>query len=364
MAVGQKYVVMYSFILGITLMLVWSTKTLASDIQIKSDAPDQYVVKKGDTLWDISNIFLQKAWLWPELWRNNTQIENPHLIYPGDVLRLRYENGVPVLEIVRDKKQLVLSPQETIRQKPEPISVLPWAIIDKYINGDVLMSEKQYDALPSVLGDKAGTPRFTDADFVVAYELDSKIDEYQVIRKGEYVKDYYGNELGMQIRHVADAILTDSVSDNRHVLSITSSIFEAKQGDKLLPFDTKRNRDLQLKSANSQQVGRVVKNIANNILSGPFDIVIIDLGNDIVEPGTVFGIYQRGPDIMYRDGSTPKYAKTLPSPIDLIRLDKRVEQPAQKVGELVVVKSFENASFAWITKVNEYLQGGELIASP
>jgi hypothetical protein len=96
---------------------------LADIINIKTDAPQTYVVKKGDTLWDISNLFLDQPWLWPELWRNNTQIENPHLIYPGDVLRLRYVDGQPVMEIVRDKPKLSLSPESVTKTKPSPIGV-------------------------------------------------------------------------------------------------------------------------------------------------------------------------------------------------------------------------------------------------
>src|SRR6478736_716172 len=64
----------------------------AAAVEMRGDHPDTYVVKRGDTLWDISGRFLQKPWLWPELWQANPQIQNPHLIYPGDVLSLAYLN--------------------------------------------------------------------------------------------------------------------------------------------------------------------------------------------------------------------------------------------------------------------------------
>ena len=55
---------------------------------IKADAPNRYVVKKGDTLWDISGRYLDSPWRWKEIWATNTQIKNPNLIYPNDILIL------------------------------------------------------------------------------------------------------------------------------------------------------------------------------------------------------------------------------------------------------------------------------------
>ena len=82
-------------------------------ISVNVSSEEMYVVKKGDTLWDISNSFLGKPYHWPEIWHINQEIENPHLIYPGDKLRFIYneKTGEYSLEVIR-VKELKWNPNE------------------------------------------------------------------------------------------------------------------------------------------------------------------------------------------------------------------------------------------------------------
>jgi hypothetical protein len=87
----------------------------AMSVPLAAEAPDRYVVKKGDTLWDIAGVFLRDPWYWPEIWYVNPTIANPHLIYPGDVLYLTWVDGKPRVTLERPGA-VRLSPQ--VRSEP------------------------------------------------------------------------------------------------------------------------------------------------------------------------------------------------------------------------------------------------------
>ena len=352
-------------IIAMSLVILVSTvcTAIADVLNIKTDAPTSYIVKKGDTLWDISNLFLDKPWLWPELWRNNVQIENPHLIYPGDQLKLRYENGKPVLDLVRnqEKNSITLTPGKRIINKPSPIAVMPWERIAPFLANDSIMDANEYQMLPTLLGDNTGSPRFASKDYVLAHKLPNTKAKYQVVRKEREVFDSMGKSLGVQLSHLSDIEINTSLSGERQVVRITESNREAKQGDKLLEKKKSQQGDLRLLPAKNQ-MGEVVQNINGNVLIGKHDVVIVNLGKRDVQLGTVFGIYQKGPDVEYKE--KPSYALERSSMMNLFNTSETIEQPAYKVGELIIIRSFENASYAWVTKTNTHLQGGEIIAQP
>mgnify|MGYP006138709935 CR=1 FL=1 len=76
-------------------------------------------MKDGDTLWDISSAFLKDPWLWPELWHVNPQIENPHLIYPGDLIKLVYIDGQPALTVERGPRTITYKSGDTVKLNPQ-----------------------------------------------------------------------------------------------------------------------------------------------------------------------------------------------------------------------------------------------------
>ena len=80
----------------------------ADEVQLRNDHPQTYTVQKGDTLWDIAGRFLTQPWQWPQIWQANPQIQNPNLIYPGDVIGLVYTDGKAGLRVT--DRNVKLSP--------------------------------------------------------------------------------------------------------------------------------------------------------------------------------------------------------------------------------------------------------------
>ena len=135
-------------VLAFTVLFGLTTGTLAhaDELSLRPDVPLSYVVKKGDTLWDISDLYLKEPWRWPELWDNNPQVDNPHLIYPGDELALRWDNGVPRLGLVR-RSDVKLTPELRSEPLDTAIPPIPRGQIDPFLRENKVLVPSQLDTL-------------------------------------------------------------------------------------------------------------------------------------------------------------------------------------------------------------------------
>ena len=149
---------MNKFLLGILACAVLALQAMAADpVALRSDHPDEYVVKRGDTLWDISGRFLEKPWLWPEIWQVNPQIANPHLIYPGDRLSLIYVDGRPWLALNRGVGGVVkLSPEVRSSALDNAIPAIPLEEINAFLTRSRIVGSTELDEAPYVLAGGGG----------------------------------------------------------------------------------------------------------------------------------------------------------------------------------------------------------------
>lgn len=127
---------------------------MADVLRLKSEHPDYYVVKKGDTLWDISAYFVNDPWHWPELWGDNTHIANPHLIYPGDKLTLSVVDGKPRLVV---KPYFKKHPQGRIVPKNDAIPTVDLSLIRPYLIHNKIVDADWLAKQPIVLGGESAS---------------------------------------------------------------------------------------------------------------------------------------------------------------------------------------------------------------
>lgn len=181
-------------VLGLALMLTAST-ALANESALRGDHPDRYVVQAGDTLWDIAERFLNTPWLWPEIWHANPQVENPHLIYPGDVISLVYIDGQPRLTMDRGRGETVrLSPGIREVSRGRPIPTINLADLEDYLTRSHIVDKDELDALPYVIAFEQQKPRASTGDRVYVRNVgDNGRQRYAVARPGVRYREVPAN---------------------------------------------------------------------------------------------------------------------------------------------------------------------------
>ncbi len=203
--------------------------------------PDQYVVKRGDTLWDISAMFLRDPWYWPEIWYANPQVENPHLIYPGDVLTLVYVNGKPQLQLQRGSTTTggteKLSPRIREQGLESAIPTIPLEAIGAFLSRGAVLQKDEITRAPYVVSIRdqhlvgaAGN------DLYVRGNLGALGQGYSIVHVGETLRDPDdGDVVGHEGVYVGAGTLRRT--GDPATLFLTDSTREAMEGDRLISQD-------------------------------------------------------------------------------------------------------------------------------
>ncbi|MDO6841136.1 LysM domain-containing protein [Paraglaciecola chathamensis] len=341
--------------------------TYANVITLKDSAPKTYVVKPGDTLWDISNLFLHKPWHWPQIWRTNTQIINPHLIFPGDQLRLSINaKGQPIVDLIRgeQKPYIVRSPStKQVLKSQQPIAVLPWQEIQPYFNHELVLSEQEYADLPAIVGNTKGTEYFANGDLVLVNQEALPMGEYRVVRKQQSLFNQNGEFLGSHIRHVAQGQALAPEMPQQSLVTLSSAKLEVKRGDRLIKeLAATEVESVTNITAATEQRGNIIADVSQYQLSGKFSVVIIDVGSDDIARGTVMGIYQQGAAVI--DAEPAQYLNETQTIERLFKQGDVLPQPWMKVGELLVFNVFSKVSYALVTRSSTVIRKGAIVAKP
>jgi len=327
---------------------------IADEIALRPDHPNRYVVVKGDTLWDISARFLETPWRWPEVWSFNPQIKNPHLIYPGDVVSLVYdEHGRPMLKVDRGQPTVKLSPKVRSTRVDAPISTIPLNAIQQFLGQPQVISEREINNAAYIIASSDQHLIAGKGDNIYVRGLISGTEtNYSVIRIG----DPYQNEdakpgdiLGYEAIRVADA-LVENFGDPS-TLRIIESSREVIVGDRLLPRkDYGFDQTFIPHPPDSPIEGQIIDVMDGVSRIGQYQTVVINKGeHDGIETGHVLAVFQTGAKI--RD---PRAGKG----------SEHVSLPDVRAGIVMVIRSFDLVSYAMVMESERDMRVYDYVRNP
>lgn len=312
------------------------------------NVPDKYVVKKGDTLWGIAAFFLQKPWVWPEIWHVNPQIANPHLIYPGDEISLIYVDGKPRLTLNRSR-EVKLDPKA--REVPHGVAIpaIPLDVIDSFLTKTRVVAPGVLEAAPYVVaGHEKSIITGAGADFYVRGQVPAEHLFLGVYRKGiNYVDPETGELLGISAQDIGAGKLRASEGEI-HTFSATRTAEEIRIGDRVLPPEDREIQTVFYPSAPPAGIQGVIIAVEGGVDSiGHLDVVAINRGErEGVKIGNTLAIYKAGEVVQDRIAE------------DVVTL------PAERAGLLMVFRTFEKMSFGLVMHASRPLKIKDLVREP
>ena len=373
-----------------------TTVTSMNDLQ--ADAPSEYTVQKGDTLWAISGRFLKEPWKWPQIWQmNREQIKNPHLIYPGDIIRLDRSGMSPSLSLIAGG---AIAEGNIVRLQPrtrsEPLSTavptIPGSAIGPFLTPPRVFSAGEVETFPYIVATEE--ERVIIGAGNLAYVAGLKAGDtvnWQVIRPGDALTDPdTGEILGYEAIHVADARVKRFGTPS--TIEITRAKQEVNENDRLMPA-RESSFPAFVPRAPDKPISGVIMSVSGGVRDiAQYSIVTINRGSrDGVEIGHVLATLRRG-DLAYRTQSgRPSLAAELfpkmgnlnfevtPNPVvkDTVVAGADPSQPAvaadpsrsyklpdERSGLVFVFRTFEKLSYGMIMKSVRPISVGDVVQTP
>lgn len=359
---------------------------------LKDDHPEQYKVVKGDTLWDIASRFLKNPWMWPEVWHVNPQIANPHLIYPGDTIKLIYLEGQARLTVKRGEAGMTykmspdtgatgedaasqvagsastatatqssagdanavsgdqkLRPAVRVMPLQEPIPAIPLDIIDPFLTSTRVVDPGVLDAAPYVVqGAQRHVITGAGAELYVRGKLSSKHSTYGVFRKGKVYLDPVTNEvLGVQAIDIGTGKVKAQDQEISR-LGVIRSTQEVRIGDRLLVNQERRVESTFFPSAPESNIEASIIDVEGGVTQvGAMNVVAINKGErDQLQAGNVLAIFQRGEVVR-----------------DTIA-NQQVRLMDERAGLAMVFVTFEKMSYALVLYADRPLHVGDAARKP
>lgn len=331
-----------------------STSVFADELQIKEDAPDRYVVVKGDTLWAISGRFLKSPWRWPEIWRlNKDQIKNPHWIYPGDVVILDRASGT--LRLSKTEKHSgrgyeKRSPDTRIEPSENTaIPIISPADIGPFLSQPLVIEKNGLASAPRIIANEGNRVVIGAGNRAYVSGIkDGAKKQWHVFRPGKPLTDPDTKEvLGYEAVYVGDArILKEG---DPATIEIIKSAQEILQDDRLIAATDIDLANFVPHAPASVVTGKVIAMYGGVSEAGRGAIVTLNLGSKKgMESGHVLAMLSAGKVPVYRSGE--KHAE--------------VKLPNERYGLALIFRVFENVSYALVMRADISVQIGDVVETP
>ncbi|HEX6993292.1 MAG TPA: LysM domain-containing protein [Gammaproteobacteria bacterium] len=313
--------------------------------------PERYVVQRGDTLWDIAALFLRDPWYWPEIWQINPQVENPHLIYPGDILSLAYVDGRPVLQLERVSNTERLSPR--VRSEPieEAIPTIPYEAIRAFLTRPLVLDPDQLETLPYVVAHHNGLMGSAGRDvYVRGAEAAAVDDVFNVVHVGDPLVDPDdGDVIGYEAIYVGQGRLRRAGDPG--TLFLTDSARETLVGDLLVDEETPAPVDFLPRAPEQPVEGRIISVVDGVSLIGQYQVVVINRGAQHgLEPGHVLRAWQTGDVVRDR--------------VRRGNFGQKVQLPDEPAGVMMVFRTFDRVSYALIMEATNEIRVLDAVRNP
>ncbi len=359
----------------------------AGAVELREDHPREYVVQPGDTLWDIAGRFLTRPWQWPNIWQANPAIENPHLIFPGDVISLVFIGGEPRLMV--DDSIRRLSPEIRSEAIDGPITTLPRDAIEPFLRRPRVLGEDEIEDLPYVIanyeqramvgsGDRTYVRGMADAEVgdqvVVARLVYQFVDRSEAVvgdrgmrrnrvrqdsgqvpaferPSSEFWQNTFGKIASLNYPVIGYEFLETARAEviqagDPAILLITEGRREVVAGDRILPLDEYEYEESFFPRAMGDIPERAsVLTVSEAFYGvGHYQIVAINLGTDDgVEPGHVFSAFRPG-EVIRDNQRYPRMSRAAFESPERVH----VELPEEYAGQLMVFRPFERISYALV----------------
>jgi hypothetical protein len=335
------------------------------------DKEMDYVVKKGDTLWDISKRFYSDAFLWPRLWQQNQYITNPHQISPGDRIRL-YPYKVLIEEEVKPPTPEAVRPPAppTIEKAPPPLPPPPEIIrltIFPEVSSAGFITDKM-EGIGRIVGAKLDKVQLVAEDEIyIDFQKGISVkkgDQFTIFRVGDPIahpvikKKKKSLIVGRKVQILGTAVITKT-SEGRAQTALIIRTYDAMViGDKLTPYFVLRE-ELAVSTMEEPLYGWIVAGqVVGKLEFVEGDVVYIDLGEeDHVRPGHIFNVLRRGAVVEYPVADNNKKIK------DKDKETVKVKLPDELVARLVIIKTQQTTSTAVIVQTRFSVYVGDEITT-